>query len=326
MDLKNKTKDQHFVSRVELRFNAINSNASEKNQKVYSFSLKDRETYSIHLDSESGFKINKTLSYIDIFSFDVLESGAERYNFEDLFQRYEEDIKANTERLISKISNNDHEIKSEILNIFCSKFLNFVRNPFSIKKVINTFPMLRNMYPTDTVHYNNLKRVLNGKKPHQTHLCNQLGISERDYADWLAIIFLLLTPLEENQSNFLEQIIKNLYENPETYIMVIIYSYDQQTCLLSDRGYSSPIANEMCTTWDFNLHSHGFIRYSFASINELAPANTPKSFIDAFKLLPKSINVYNIKNDFEALEIYNKNTIYQCYQNVFNADTQIYGI
>jgi hypothetical protein len=326
VDLQDVTKNQHFVSQVEQRLNAMNPQANLKNQKILSFSLKDRESYSINLDSNKGFKISQTLNLTDIFSFDVLEQEASRYNFEKLFHQYEANIKTNTNSLISKLPQAGADIKSEILNIFVSKFLNFVRNPYSIKKVLNTFPALKNVYPTDPIHYKNFKRVLSGRKPHQEHFCNQLGVTKNEYSDWLAIIFLLLTPLEESQPNFFEQVVKNIYESPDTFIMVLIYTYDDKTCLLSDRGYSIPLPQEEHMAWDFNLYSRGFIRYMFGNINTLAPANAPKSLLETFKSRPKSIDVHNIVNDLGALEQYNKHVVYQCCNNVFNSTVECYGI
>lgn len=327
MNLQDITINQHFVPQVEQRLNAINPSDDKKKQKIYSFSLIDRESYSIHLDSEEGSKIAKTLSLNDLFSFDVLDREPTRYNFEKLFHQYEANIKSNTESLIAKLSCPNVDVKSEILNIFLSKFLNFVRNPYSIEKVLNTFASLKNVYPTNPIHYKNFERVLNGRKLHQIYLCEQLNISEKKYRDWLAIIFLSLTSFdEENQPNFLEQMIKGLYENSETYISVTIYTYDDKTCLLSDRGYSIPFPENKHMIWDFNLYSHGFIRYAFLDLEALTPKRTPQNIIEKYKAAPKSINVHNIVNDLNALEQYNKHVIYQCHKNVFNASSECYGI
>ncbi|KAF7775273.1 hypothetical protein PCIT_a1430 [Pseudoalteromonas citrea] len=326
MDLRNQTEIQHFVPVVEQKLNAINPSAKKDNQKIYSFSLDDRESYAINLDKEKGNKISNTLKLNDIFSFDVLGKKASRYNFEKLFYQYEASIEKNTESLLSKLPKPGEDIKSEIFNIFLSKFLNFFRNPFSIKKILNTFPQLKNVHPTDPVHYNNFERILNGRKPHQAYLCKQLGITEQEYTDWLAVIFLLLTPLEKDQPNFLEQVVKDLYENPDSFIMVLIYTYDDKTCLLSDRGYSIPLPENEHMAWDFNLYSHGFIRYVFGNLDLLAPATAPKELVEKFKAEPKSIDVHNIVNDLNALEQYNKHVVYQCNNNVFNSSTECYGL
>lgn len=326
MDLKDVTKNQHFVSQVEQRLNAINKLEKEKNQKIHSFSLVDRESYTIKLDSKNGFKISNTLSLHDVFSFDVLGKEAARYNFEKLFYKYESDIKTNTENLILKLSIPNSDLKNETINLFTSKFLNFVRNPYSIKKVLNTFPQLRDVQPTDPVHNRNLKRVIDGKKPHQQYLCNQLGVTEQEYASWLAIIFLLLTPFEKNSLNFLEQTIKGLYEDKNIFIMILVYTFEDNSCLLSDRGYSIPLPENEYMAWDFNLYSNGFIRYLFGNLDSLAPKHAPKYLLEKFKERPKNINVFHEKNDLAALAQYNKNVIYQCYNNVFNSSDECFGL
>lgn len=326
MDLQDVTKNQHFVPQVEQRLNSLNPSASLKKQKILSFTLRNRESYSITLDSPKGFKISQTLSLDDIFSFEILKNQTERYNFEKLFQKYEANIRENTESLLFKLKNSEADVKSEVLNIFVSKFLNFIRNPYSIKKVLNTFPNLKRVYPTDPVHYRNFERVLNGRKPQQEYLCKQLGVTKEEYADWLSVIFILLSPLKEGQTSIFEDVVKGLYEDLNSFIMVLIYTYDKKTCLLSDRGYSIPLPEGEHMAWDFNLYSNGFIRYIFGDINSLIPENTPKTIIENFKLRPKSVEVSNIVNDLNALAQYNRHVVYQCHNNVFNSSTECYGL
>lgn len=326
MNLKDATRNQHFVPQVEQRLNAINPTANKENQRIYVFKLEDRESLSIKLESEIGVKINKTLSLNDLFSFDILEKESSRYNFEKLFHQYEVNIKTNTENLINKLLKNDSSIKSEVLNIFVSKFLNFIRNPYSIQKILNTFPPLLDIYPTDPVHYKNFQQVLNGRKPQQEYLCEQLNIAEDTYAKWLATIFMLLTRLEENKPNLLEQIVKGMYENPDTLIMVIVYTYDDKTCMLSDRGFCNPLPQDDHLVFDFNLDSKAFIRYTFWNIDKLAPNNAPEELITTFKSMPKNIDIQSRVNDLEALAQYNKNIVYQCFENVFNSSKECYGL
>lgn len=326
MDLKDITKNQHFVSQVEQRLNSINKFDKEKNQKIHSFSLVDRESHNIKIDSKNGFKISNTLSLNDVFSFDVLGKEAERYNFEKLFYKYESDIKTNTESLILKLSTPNSDLKSETIDLFTSKFLNFVRNPYSIKKVLNTFPQLRSVQPTDPIHHRNFKRVIDGVKPHQRYLCNELGVTEHEYASWLAMIFLLLTPFKKGDLNFLEQTIKGIYENKNLFIMILVYTYKNKSCLLSDRGYSIPLPENEHMAWDFNLYSNGFIRHLFGNLDSLAPKHSPKHLLEKFKELPRSISVYHFENDLPALAQYNRNVVYQCHNNVFNSSDECFGL
>ena len=326
MDLRDVTKNQHFVPQVEQRLNAINPRAKNENQKIYSFSIIDRDAGVVSIDSEKGIRISKNLSLNDLFSFDVLGKEASKYNFEKLFHSYEVTIKSNTESLLSKIDSPKADIKTEILNIFSSKILNFIRNPYSIKRILNTFSSMKDLFPTDPVHYENFERVLNGNKPQKDHLCKKLGITENEYQEWLAIIFLLLTPMAENQINFLDQFIKRTYENPNSLIKVCIYTYDDEACLLSDRGFSFYELENNTTVWDFNLYSHGFIRYTFINIEESVPQDTPKEILDMLKLTSDKVGFMTESNDLIALEIYNQRTIELCHKKVFNSSMNCYGI
>ena len=326
MNLKNETKNQHFLPQVEQRLNAFNPNAGITNQKVYSFDLIDRESCEIKLENSNGFKISNSLSLHDLFSFDVVDKNKFRYNFEDLFQQYEENIELNTKSLLDKLPNTNSDIKKEILEIFVSKFLNFVRNPYSIKKVINSFPSLLNYHPTDPEAYKYFNQVLNGRKPHQEYLCKKLAITDEEYKKWLTIIFMLLYRFNHGEPNFMEDMVRRLYMNPKSFVKVLIYKYDNHTCLLSDRGYSIPVPDEELMAFDFNLYSNAFIRYAFADIEKLAPKNAPKRIIELYKSMPKTVDVHCIVNDLEVLSKYNTNTVYQCFNNVYNSSTECYGL
>ncbi len=78
--------------------------------------------------------------------------------------------------------------------------------------------------------------------------------------------------------------------------------------------------------WDFNLYSNGFIRYVFGDLESLTPTNTPKKIVEAYKAMPKRVDVHIIGNDLGALEQYNKHAIYQCYRNVFSSSLEHYGL
>ncbi|QFI37943.1 hypothetical protein FR932_08815 [Moritella marina ATCC 15381] len=326
MNLLDRTKNQHFVSQVEQRLNAIDPSLKNESQKIHSFTLKDRESLSIKLDSAKGKKISTILSLHDLFSFDVLGKEADRYNFEALFYRYESEIKVNTDSLLSKLPTKGADIKDEIIGLFLAKFLNFVRNPYSIKKVLNTFPQLTNVHPTDQIHYANFRKVIEGRKPQQKYLCEKLGISEEYYIDWLSVLFLLLTPLENGKSNLFEQLVRDLYLSPELFTMVIIHTYDNHSCLLSDRGYSIPLPDKEHMVWDFNLYSKGFIRYAFGDLNKLAPANAPEALVKKYKAMPKSTDVHNVVNDLDMLAKYNQNVVYQCHSKVFSSSKECFGL
>ncbi len=306
-------------------FVLLNVDVNE-NKKIYSFSVQDREKLQIQINSSRGRKIDKTLCLNDLFSFDVIDKSGLRYNFETFFQKYECSIKSNTLSLIEKVKDNDNNIKTEVFEIFASKFINFIRNPFSIKKVLNTFSILLNYHPTDPELYNKGVQILKGRKPQIQYLCQQLEITDDEYMKWLLVIFMLHTNLDKDGPNFLYQSIQSLFENIELFTSVMVYSYDDESCLVCDRGYVSPIPENEHFAFDFNLTSNTFIRYFFGNIEALSPPNCPREIIELYKASKKQVNVHHFKNDFETLTKYNQNAVYQCFKTVFNSQPKCYGL
>jgi hypothetical protein len=330
MQLLNNTKNQHFVSQVEQRLNALNPMASEVNQRIYSFTLEDRENYLVALDDDKGKSIQNNLLLYDLFSFDVINRKSTRMNFELLFEQYETDIKQNTKSLIVKLISGSSDIKAEILNIFVPKVLNFLRNPYSVKKILNSVGQIGRYKPTDPEILQTYGAIISGKRPQQVHLCSELGISDTEYKNWLLALFLLLVRFEDGKTNILESVVKGLYENPSNHIMVFVYQYldefDDKRCLLSDRGYSMPLPEGPHLSFDFNLCANAFIRYVFTDVNEAAPAGTDQRTLAAFKQMRRTVNMYYIKNDLNALAIYNRHVIYQCHNKVYSSSKIIYGL
>lgn len=324
MDLQNKTKNQHFISQVEQRFNALNPDAQEKNQKIYVFSLMDRKSNVLKLKSQNGSKIAATLKLDDVFSFNILNDGI-RHNLENLFHHYESNTKRISTDLLSKLSTPNADIGSELLDIFIIKFLNCLRNPHSIQEAKKMFSLFENYYPTNPLLLSIFLQIKEGKKPHWKYLCDQLNITEKEYSDWLATIFMLLSPSQENKKNLFEQVVSELFQNPETSISVHIYTFDKNTCLLSDRGFSMSGSNIGHLTWDFNLTKHCFIRYAFININSL-PNNVSQESIDLFKSSRRAHSVNHYLNDLPSLAQYNQNVTHQCYEHVFCSSKECYGV
>lgn len=256
--LANSTANQHFISQTEQQLNAINPNAKSDNQRIYSFSVEDPENSIISLDSPDGRSISQTLSLRDVFSFDVLP-GRPRQNYEDLFRGYEASIQRSTLLLLSKIeAGGSPDIKDELLTIFVAKFMNFIRNPYSIKKVLNTIGPLLRYEPTDPDILAQFRMVVEGSKPHEAYLCAELGITPDEYRGWLKALFMMLIRMMPGQPNFMEHTVKSLYEMPSGFPMACIHRYTSddadKVCLISDRGCASPLP-EPYTSFHFNLTS-----------------------------------------------------------------------
>lgn len=328
MTLQNSTRNQHFISQAEQRLNAINPELPKEKQKIYTFNVVDRDSCEINLNRGQGNRIKNTLSINDLFSFEALEKIGLRNNFEELFKQYEDNITTFTRELIKKAKQSETEsAKTEIINILALKFMNFIRNPYSIKKVLNTFPQLLKIHPLNKGSYDSYIKVINGSNVHQAEILTKLGITETMYRDWLCVIYLLLDNLGDKDNNLFEHIVKLLIEDKDLYFKAEVFLYKEHTCLLSDRGFSTPIfENESHMVFDFNLCSTAFIRYAFISLDSLMPQNTPETLVELYKKQCKVINVSTHHDNLIELEKYNKNVVFQCYRNVFCSNAKPYGI
>lgn len=319
----NDTRNQHFLPRVEQKLNALNPDADARNLKIYSFLVADRDNYVLSLENPRGRSIDNNLSIFDLFSFDVSRSGNLRLNFESLFHKYETYVEVHTKELLAKLNRGDHDIKTEIIDLFAAKLLNFVRNPFSIAKVLNSFPTLASYDPTNPSLLSDYRRVVGGRKPHQAHLCTELGISDKQYVEWLRLLFMLLVPMVPDSSNFFEQMVKNLLENRRTHVGAFVFEYDDGRCLLSDRGFSQPIADgPNMMSFSFNLSANAFVDYAFVDPATLLQGKADPEFIayaiGEWERLPeKQVNVTFQRNNLEVLARFNRRTIEQCYRRVY---------
>jgi hypothetical protein len=331
MQYPNETANQHYVSQIEQRLNSLNPNAALHNQRIYSFTLVDREAFALSLDCSQGRLISKNLVFRDLFSFDVIPDSASRFNFETLFQQYEAEMESNTITLLRKLDQGKGDIKKEILAIFVAKFMNFLRNPYSVTKVLNTIDGILRFHPTDPELHALYNAVLAGRKPHQAHLCDQLGISPEQYQMWLSALFLMLMQPAPNEVNLMESTTKQVFERPSGFPMVCVYRYsgehEDKRCLLSDRGYATPLPQETSLSFSFNLSSTAFIVYTFASIDELnLPYTPPPGVLEFYRTKKKNVRVVPFINDLVALARYNQNVVYQCHHAVYSSSRLVYGV
>ena len=320
--LENDTRNQHFVSQGEQRLNALNPQADPRNMRIYSFTVVDREKYTLALESPNGTLISKSLSLDDIFSFDVPGGSKLRLNFESLFHKYEGQIEAHTKNLLAKLNARGGDIKAEIIDLFAAKLLNFVRNPFSIVKVLDSFPGLASYDPTDPALLADYRRIVSGRKPHQARLCAGLGISDAQYMEWLRLLFMLLVPMADGRPNFFEEVIKGLLENRKMHIAAFVCQYDSARCLLSDRGFSQPIEDGPHMAFSFNLCATAFVDYIFADPATLVQGKASPEFIaqaiaSRERLPEKQINVTFLSNNLDMLARYNRRVVEQCYKRVY---------
>jgi len=320
----NETRNQHFVPQVEQKLNASNPDSTGGKFRIYSFRITDREAYRIEIENPRGHAIASTLSMLDLFSFDVLGGGRVRMNLETLFHKYEANVAIHTKGLFEKLAAGSADIKTELIDLFAAKLLNFVRNPFCIQKVLNSFPGVGQYEPKDPELLGVYRRIVNGQKPHQTHLCRQLDVSQETYVEWLRLIFVLLMQTGDDRPNLFEGMIKGLFEARDTQAAAFVWTYDQDVCLLSDRSYCQPIPDGAHMAMSFNLCATAFVDYIFADAATLVEGRAAPAFLAhalaAWRQRPQAtINVTVTKNNQPMLVRYNRRVVEQARERVYCA-------
>ena len=310
----NSTRNQHFLPQIEQTLNAINPGSASGKFRIYSFRIQERESYKITLENPRGHLISSTLSMLDLFSFDVPKGGRIRMNLEELFHKYEANIEVHTKNLVEKLSKRSSDIKVEVVELFAAKLLNFVRNPYCIEKVLNSFPLIETYEPVDPGLLAIYRRILAGRKPHQAHLCRELRISKETYIRWLRLLFMLLAPLSSAHPTMFEGVIKGLFENRNTQAFVFAWIYDEDCVLLSDRGFCQVLPDGNHMSMSFNLCSTAFIDYIFLDAATVMKDRVSPEVLDgALNLWRKrpvtTVNVAVKENDRDALVRYNRHVI-----------------
>ena len=318
MILSNATRKQHFLSQAEQRLNSIDRSLPTDRQRIYELKVLDRG--EIQLSPPESLRIENNLSMLDLFSFDVDKKQPLRQNFEALFRRYEDDMRAHTEGLLSKLAKGDSAVSNEVMNLYAAKLLNFARNPYSVPKILDTFGLFANFTPTHPAIQKLFIDVLNGRRKHQKHLCKQFGITNTQYEQWLRMLFNMLIELAPGFPPLFDQVVQAVFTSKEFTISVLVSTYDEAKCLLSDRGFSTNIASDRAYGFDFNLCDRAFIRYIVLDRRSMnVPSWMPQESIDRFMSSDLPAQLYRVHNDLNLLRSFNVNVISQCHSRVFCA-------
>lgn len=99
--MKSRSKNHHYVSQAEQRLNAIDPSRHKKRQRIYAFSITNREEYEVELESPTGVKIENNLSYDDLYSLDEFDLD-KKYSLEGLYGDYERKIGILSESLVQR--------------------------------------------------------------------------------------------------------------------------------------------------------------------------------------------------------------------------------
>jgi hypothetical protein len=319
------TKNQHFVSQVEQRLNALNPGARPENQRIYEFEIVDRDQHQVRLVAPNGRLISNSLSMFDLFSFDVADNGV-RANLERVFGTYEARISELTAKLLQAHATRSNAINQEVFDLFVAKMVNFIRNPFSVAKVLNTFGVMGQHHPTDPQVYDQYQRILAGRRPQQAYLCAKLGISDEQYGACLRVLFMLLTPLADGQVPMLEQTAGALFEDRDHALHIHLHTYSAERCLLSDRGWTVPVPEDHHLVFDFNLSAHAFICYAFLDYEAVLGYPLPPMITQGLSRGPKLVQLSYLHDDLVALDLFHRRIIEQSFECVFSSGLSPYSV
>ena len=329
---KNATRNQHFVTQAEQRLNSSSFADRDNDQRIYAFSVVDRDPPTIRLTHRRGREITRTLSFNDLFSFDVLNKK-NRYNFEGMFRRYEADIARLSVGLVDKIKRGDSAVKEELVRVFLLKLLNSFRNPYSVRRTLNTFPdILKNVHPTDPVQYQEYERVVLGNKPHEESLCREFGITADQYRVWLRSLFILLNLPDGARLTLFDQIVAGLFNDGNLQVQMRLCTYDTETCLLPDNGFVNWSDRAGVMAMAFNLHARAFVQYAFQDIDAFVEEKVGtisqryRDALEQHKSEPKRVSIHHDDNGLQSLQTYNANAVLQCYRHVYGAAKASCGV
>ena len=254
----------------------------------------------------------------DLFSFDVAGDGL-RANLERVFGAYEVKIGDLTAKLLAAHAARSNAVSQELFDLFVAKMVNFVRNPFSVAKVLKTFGAMTQHHPTNPHIYAQYERILTGRRPQQAYLCTKLGITDEEYGAWLRALFMLLTPLADGHATMLEQALAALYEDREHALLIHLHTYSSERCLLSDRGWTVPIPDGENLVFDFNFSAQAFIRYAFLDYDAVLKRPMPPLIRDSLSRGPKVVHLSYLHDDLASLDVFHRRIIEQSFERVFSS-------
>lgn len=251
----NETKNQHYVSQVEQRMNAINKNASNKNMRIYKFTRNEQGQFGT---GESS-KIENNQCDNDLYTLAIKDNN--RKNLENLMNRLESDYS----NAVSKVETSCRSHKDDkgmlsvdiddIKKILAIKMLTRFRNPYLIKETLRLISFTNELILDDDRHFEALV-ALHKAKNNIDYLSNKYKVTKSEYISWLNTLVGLLLPVKDD--GLFLGMIDEFFEAPEFGKIACIYYYDTDCVLLPDCG-TLEMECDNSITFGFNVTSKIFI-------------------------------------------------------------------
>ncbi|SIR82054.1 hypothetical protein SAMN05878276_0377 [Aquipseudomonas alcaligenes] len=328
--MENPTKNQHFVSQSEQRCNCIDESRPKNKQRIYRFEIVDRENSVVRLVGADGVRIKSNLSFNDLFSFDV-KNEATRKNLENFFQVYEEDVASASRLLISesKVRSQGDVLEAAAVRVFKSKFMGWIRNPYSIVSTINMFKGLVGCVPTDARLLEDFLDIRLGAKPHLANVCAEFGVTQEQYFQWLEILFLALMTPPGGVVSILESVAEKIAGSIGRMGHVIVATFDDVAgcrVALPDTGYLQGTQDPNHNMFLFNLGRSAYAAFNVVNLSRQTIVDVPDYMREQAQSFDIKFSAQYHHNNMVLLEKFNALAVYQCNSHVFCADSQIYGV
>jgi hypothetical protein len=362
-DYENIKTKHHFYSCAELRMNAVDPEKDREHAEIFRFRIMSREPPILQLVKNDPVLIESQMCIKDLFSFD--SSGRMRKNFERFFEIYEHKIEEAVRKLREKIDpiasrlagggtrdlSHDKSLDDILFDIWVLKFINFGRNPYGVRKFLNSLPpTIQNLAPTDPDYRRIYNLIDNLNKQECASKLNKLRISLEEYKEWLKALFILLLPIENSHTQRnarfrtpIEEIAFHLFHDDLQYRFVridVLSESSPVSFLVSDRAYfySSQTADRM----DLHFNVTSKIAMSFMSVNldqgrqqsieearRLFPSLAPSQLHDMIEQLrveiATTLQKHLFVDDKEWAKWFNQATIYQAHDHVFCNQRDVFG-
>jgi hypothetical protein len=330
----NETRNQHYISQVEQKLNSIDPTLPRERRRIFKFKLVDREQLTSELVNPNGVRIEKNLSFNDLYTFDVFSDNT-RNNFESFFGVYEDKIEVTTNNIVDKLRNEESVSIEELKVLIFSKIMNFIRNPFCIEKVLNTFGELSKYKPQDPSLLSEFQKIRTDNIHVKEDVLNQLDIAKDKYIEWLKVLFNFFS-IKIGEKFLGEMVVDEILDIDTKRIHLTLYTFQSEICLLSDRSFVDfgPALPKDFFCLVFNLNKNTFISFkifenTLENLKALCPHLVPlidklNKEVDIISLMPPRIEILVVKENVEALKGYNTQVIYQCHSSFFGAATSFF--
>ena len=346
-ELINDTKNQHFISQVELRWNSIDRNRPNDLIKINRFKLCGEKNKLLPPER----KYVKGLSSItDIFTLGVMDDG-KRINLEKFFgffeEQYDNTVSNFTSAIETKIRNAEKDVvKIDGADFFTDikffqkiKFMNFIRNPNNIRKALKIFGFAKNYIVLGQGKEFQLiiDALIKNKKGHRKYICDKYRVSESEFDSWIKLLLLFVYVDENMENSSLDGMMEEFFKADELYTAVIIGYYTNNTLgsvLIPDIG--SIVNSDM--TYLFNISRNCFIalehkvidsEYSKGIARQVAEKMGEPFTNDLFEIFKKNIagskRISIFIDNEKLLSGYNKRCIDESSEFVYSCSSSVHG-